>query len=265
MSVKSTWERFFDAHAPIYDGNAFTRSTAAEVEFLLEELHLPAGGSVLDVGCGTGRHAIALAGRGHAVTGLDLSSEMLARARQSARAAGVEVDWVQGDATRFAFPAPFDAAICLCEGAFGLLGPADDPIEQPLSILRNVARSLRPGAKALFTVLSAAPMLRRASPEDVAAGRFDPMTLVASTEMPPREGHPPVAVRERGFVPTELALLFRAAGLSVLNLWGGTAGRWGRRPLDLDDIEIMAVVCRPAAEARPSDPAAAGRTIDGCG
>jgi len=47
---------------------------------------------------------------------------------------------------------------------------------------------------------------------------------------------PAVAVRERGFVPTELVLLFRLAGMSVLNMWGGTAGNWGRRSLDLDVI-----------------------------
>ena len=41
MSDKSTWERFFDAHAPIYDENVFTKNTIREVGFLLEELNLP--------------------------------------------------------------------------------------------------------------------------------------------------------------------------------------------------------------------------------
>jgi SAM-dependent methyltransferase len=58
------------------------------VDFLLEELDLQPGGSVLDVGCGTGRHSIELAKRGYAATGLDLSSEMLARAAIAAKAAG---------------------------------------------------------------------------------------------------------------------------------------------------------------------------------
>ncbi|MFO7578196.1 MAG: hypothetical protein R6W66_10760, partial [Pelovirga sp.] len=39
---RSTWERFFDAHAPIYERNVFTRNTVREVDFLLEELELPA-------------------------------------------------------------------------------------------------------------------------------------------------------------------------------------------------------------------------------
>jgi len=90
-------------------------------------------------------------------------------------------------------------------------------------------------------------MLRRYRNEDVAEGRFDPFTMVESGAYPPREGLPAVPVRERGFVPTELRLLFHLAGMAVLNMWGGTAENWGRRPLDLDEIEIM-IVARKAAE-----------------
>ncbi len=252
MPEKTTWERFFDAHAPIYEGNVFTKNTGHEVDFLLEELHLPPGGPVLDVGCGTGRHAIELAKRGYAVTGLDLSSEMLSRAAEVAKAARVHVEWIRADATHFTLPERYDAAVCLCEGAFGLLGQSDDPIDQPLSILCNVSRSLKPRARAVFTVLNGAAMIRRFRNKDVAEGRFDPLTMVESSEQAPREGLPAIAVRERAFVPTELILLFRIAGMSVLNMWGGTAGNWGRRPLDLDEIEIMIVACKTA------EPSAAG-------
>ena len=82
MTEKSTWEAFFDAHAPVYEDNVFTKNTVLEVDFLLEELSLQPGDSILDVGCGTGRHSIELARRGYAVTGIDLSSEMLARAAE---------------------------------------------------------------------------------------------------------------------------------------------------------------------------------------
>jgi SAM-dependent methyltransferase len=250
MPEKTTWERFFDAHAPIYETNDFTKNTVNEVDFLLEELELKQGDSVLDVGCGTGRHSIELAGRGYRVTGLDLSTEMLARAAASARAAEVEVAWVRSNATRFTFPARFDAAICLCEGAFGLLGQSDDPIDQPLAILRNTSQSLKPGAKAIFTVLNGAAMLRKYQNKDVAEGRFDPLAMVESSKYAPKEGLPPIPTRERAFIPTELRLLFSMAGLSALNIWGGTAGNWGRRPLDLDEIEIM-VVARKTGEPRP--------------
>ena len=244
MTGKSIWEAFFDAHAPVYEDNIFTKNTIHEVDFLLEELSLQPGSSILDVGCGTGRHSIELARRGFNVTGLDLSTEMLARAADAARSAGVTVEWIRSDATKFSLPGRYDSAICLCEGAFGLLGQSDDPIGQPLSILCNISRSLKPGAKAVLTVLNAMAMIRRSTNKDVDEGRFDPLTLVESSECPPRENMPAVPVREKAFVPTELVLLFRLAGMSVLNIWGGTAGNWGRRTLDLDEMEIMVVACK---------------------
>jgi SAM-dependent methyltransferase len=239
MQEKTTWEQFFDAHAPIYDANVFTK----------------AGDSVLDVGCGTGRHSIELAKRGYSVTGLDLSTEMLAKAATKAKAEYVKVEWVRSDATQFALPKKFDAAICLCEGALGLLSQTDDPISQPLAILRNISRSLKTGAKAVFTVLNAAAVLRRYQNKDVAEGRFDPITMVESSEHPPQEELPRIAVRERSFVPMELRLLIQIAGMSVLSIWGGTAGSWGRRILDLDEIEIM-VVARKTGERWTQDTAA---------
>jgi len=51
MPEKTSWEQFFDAHAPIYDDNVFTGNTINEVDFVLEELEVKAGDSVLDVGC----------------------------------------------------------------------------------------------------------------------------------------------------------------------------------------------------------------------
>ena len=247
MTVNS-WQGFFDSHAEIYDSNVFTGNTLAEVDFLVEHLGLAPGAAILDVGCGTGRHSVELARRGFAVTGLDLSGEMLARARARAEEAGVVVEWVQGDATRFDLGQRFDAAICLCEGAFGLLSAADDPWDQPLAILSNISRALRPGAPVALTALSAVGMFRRWSDDDVAAGRFDPATSVETSAMAPREGLEPVAVRERGFAPSELTLLFRLAGLGVTHVGGGTAGDWGIRPLKLDEIEVM-VLGRKAGES----------------
>lgn len=253
MTQKNSWETFFDAHAPQYHSNIFTKDTLREIDFLLDELNLPAGSTILDIGCGTGRHSRELAKRGYRVTGLDLSSEMLANAATMAKDAGVSVQWVHADATSFSLPEQFDAAICLCEGSLGLLSQTDDPIAQPLSILCNISRNLKPGARMVATVLSAARMLRSYSDEDVAAGRFHPLSLVDSTEMSPREGLPAVVVRERAFVGTELRLLFQLAGLTVDHMWGGTAGNWGRRPLELDEYEIMVVATRTGEPSCAAD------------
>jgi len=194
-----------------------------------------------------------LARRGYTVTGLDLSSEMLARAADAAKSARVNVNWIRSDATQFSLPGKYDGAVCLCEGAFGLLGQWDDSIGQPLSILCNISRCLKPHAKAVLTVLNATALIRKSTNKDVAEGRFDPITMVESSEYPSREGLLSVTIRERAFVPTELVLLFRLAGMSVLNIWGGTAGNWGRRTLDLDEMEIMIVACKTVEPSAASD------------
>ena len=253
MHEKNTWEEFFDAHAPIYDQNEFTKNTFREIDFLLEELELRPGASILDIGCGTGRHSIELARRGYVLTGIDLSSQMLDKAAETANAAGVHVEWVHSDAARFSLPKQFDGAICLCEGAFGLLGSTDDAISQPLAILRNICTSLKPEARAVFTVLNGLAMIRRYQAKDVEEGRFNPLTLVEVSDHAPREGLPKIRVRERAFVPTELSVLFRLAGMPVLNIWGGTAGNWGRRTIDLDEIEIMIVAHKGTEPTAPAD------------
>jgi len=213
-SNQSEWATFFNQHAPAYEDNCFTKNTLAEVDFIVEVLGLSSGMSVIDVGCGTGRHAIQLARRGLKVTGIDISHGMLEVARHHAEQAGVMVDWIEADARNFSLPKTFDAGICLCEGSLGLLGAADDPIEQPLAILRTIAESLKAGAPVLLTVLNG----------------YRPDTT---------------GLRERGFVPTELRLLFQTTGLVVEHIGGGTAGNWGKRLIDLDEIELMVMARKP--------------------
>ena len=74
------------------------------MDFLLDELSSPLRTTILDVGYGTGHHSIELARRSYAVTGLDLSRGMLAKAEEEALAAGVRVEWVFSDPTRFSLP-----------------------------------------------------------------------------------------------------------------------------------------------------------------
>lgn len=242
---RTDWQKFHDLEAPEYDQLCFTQNTAAEVEFIIDTMNLSPGASILDVGCGTGRHAIELARKGFSVTGIDLSAGMLEQARKKAEAAEVAVELIHADATSFSLEKQFDAAICICEGSFGLLGAGDDPNEHPLAILRNISRALKPGAKALFTVLNAFKMIRERTPEDVEQQRFDPLTMSTVTEYAPGEGLPLIHLRERAFTPTEITSLFQIAGLSVMNIWGGTAGNWGQRSIALDEFELMVVAQKP--------------------
>lgn len=244
---KSVWEEFFDIEAPHYLNEPFTKNTEKEIEFIMREFRLPKGAKILDVGCGVGRHSIELAKRGYRVTGIDISEGMLREAMKRAEKEGVSAEFIKADATKFRREREFDAAICLCEGAFSLLGLSDDPIEHDLAILRNVYESLKPGGKFLLTALSALWRVKKATNEDIEKGLFDPhsMTFFEEIEAPNGQKFP---IRERVYTPTELQLMFRMVGFKVLGVWGGTAGRWGKRKVDFDDIEIMVLAEKPAEE-----------------
>ncbi|HSV73419.1 MAG TPA: class I SAM-dependent methyltransferase [Chthonomonadales bacterium] len=246
MARDNSWMTFFDAHAPRYLENVFTYATQAEACFLVEELALAPGARILDLGCGVGRHAVELALRGYRVTGVDLSEGMLAVARRRASEAGVEVEWVRADACRYRAAEPFDGAVCLCEGAFGLLSEGDDPARRDLRILRRLRYALRPGAVLVLNCLHAGAPYRRHTAEEVAQGIFDPTTLVERCEIEADtlDGKIRFTGRERSYTAPEIRLLMQLAGFRVRSVWGGPAGGWRRAPLALDDIEIMLVATR---------------------
>jgi SAM-dependent methyltransferase len=71
---------------------------------LVKRARVRAGQRVLDVGCGTGVVALTAALRGADVVGLDLTPELLERARENARTVNVDVEWIEGDAEALPFP-----------------------------------------------------------------------------------------------------------------------------------------------------------------
>jgi SAM-dependent methyltransferase len=104
---------------------------------------------VLDLGCGTGSHAIPLAGRGYEVVGLDRSPGMLAAARVKAETAGAtgQISFLLDDVTAAGRMAPSDAVLMM----FNVLGYQTSPVEVG-TVLAAVRRALRPGGLFLFDV-----------------------------------------------------------------------------------------------------------------
>lgn len=97
-------------------------------------------GTLLDVPCGGGRHAVAMARHGYDVVGVDISADFLARAREAASAAQVEIELHERDMRDLPWPSRFDGAWCL-GNSFGYLGRAG-----ARDFVRAVSVALKPGA-----------------------------------------------------------------------------------------------------------------------
>ena len=223
-----------------YLDEGYTQGTAQEVDFLEGLLQLPAGARILDVGCGAGRHSLELARRGFHTTGIDISGGLVEYAQKVAKAEQLPADFRIMDARKLEFEDSFDAAICLCEGAFGLAGD-DDGHRQ---ILTGVSRALKPGATFVLTTINAFS----ASRNEDAASTFDPYTATSSwrqTLQNPQGEARAFEMHCTAFTYRELKWLLGGAGLGVRAGYGCVAGEFSRKPLELTDIEIMMVAQKP--------------------
>jgi SAM-dependent methyltransferase len=93
-----------DAHAWDERYAASRQWSSTPNQFVAGSLTDLVPGRALDLACGEGRNAIWLAARGWSVTALDFSAVAIDRGREAAKEAGVEVDWVVGDALHHPLP-----------------------------------------------------------------------------------------------------------------------------------------------------------------
>jgi SAM-dependent methyltransferase len=218
-------ERYPELFGPL-EGNA-----EKEVDEILDLLTLHPGSAVEDLGCGRGRHAIPLARRGFAVTGVDLSEKMLGMARTRARKEGVAVEWVREDMRVFRRPGAFD----LCLSLFTSFGYFND--EENQKVLDNVGMSLKEGGILLLDLRNAEKGLSRLEDGDqtieVPSGklrmsiRFNLRTMRATAEH--------VLFRQDGirisstfdvrvYSIGELEAMLGFAGMRMKNVFGSLSG-----------------------------------------
>lgn len=148
--MKPWYEELFENYGEQYDKESFTQGTKGECDFIEKELNYDKSLKIIDIGCGTGRHAIELTKRGYSVTGIDLSESQLKKARENAEREKLEIEFLQHDARNLPFENQFDVAIMLCEGGFPLM----ETDEMNFEILKNVTKSLKSSAKFIFTTLN---------------------------------------------------------------------------------------------------------------
>ncbi|MBN2554322.1 MAG: methyltransferase domain-containing protein [Anaerolineales bacterium] len=90
------WYQALYEHFDGYDEEPYTQCTADEVDFLEVILNQRHWGTVLGIGCGTGRHALELARRGYKVTGVDLSEAMIDQGKKQAEQEGLAIHFLAG-------------------------------------------------------------------------------------------------------------------------------------------------------------------------
>ncbi|MGH7131103.1 MAG: class I SAM-dependent methyltransferase [Phycisphaerales bacterium] len=137
------WSEIYDS-----DGNPLVALEERVAPALLGDVR---GLTVADIGCGTGRHALALAARGANVTAVDFSAGMLAAAR--AKAGAERVKWIEHDlAGRLPLESgAFDRVVCAL---------VFDHIADVAGLMGELGRICKPHGSVLVTIMHPAMMLR---------------------------------------------------------------------------------------------------------
>lgn len=255
MKAKQWYETLFENYGQKYDNESFTQGTMGECDFIEKEIHYNKALKILDVGCGTGRHAIELAKRGYSITGIDLSESLLEKAREKAKQCGLQVEFLQHDARSLPFENQFDVAIMMCEGGFPLM----ETDEMNFDILKNVSNSLKVKSTFIFTTLNGLFPLFHSINDFLANGvvegnatynskHFDLMTFrdYNITKVEDDNGEEKeLECNERYYVPSEITWLLKTLGFTKIDIFGAKLGAFSREDqLTTSDFEMLVIAER---------------------
>ncbi|MCC6671000.1 MAG: methyltransferase domain-containing protein [Planctomycetes bacterium] len=217
------WKEFFEGPAAeVWHRVVTPEWTQAEAEFLAR--WFDPGSQVLDVPCGDGRLAVALAQRGMQVTGVDGSALLLGHARVAS--AGLPVTWRRSDMRELPWAGVFDGAWCL-GNSFGYLGDEGDA-----TFLAAVHTALRPGGRFVLEAASAEAVFPRFQPRRwwpvgdwifASAVTYDPLEgRVCSEYTVVHDGKVSrMTAWQRVRCAREVIAMLRAAGFADVQLYGG--------------------------------------------
>lgn len=248
--MKQWYEELFEDFSENYDKETFTEGTIGETDFFEKEILSDKTFSILDIGCGTGRHSLELARRGYRVTGIDLSPSMIDRAKKLAKSEDLSIKFFIRDARRINFNASFDLAIMICEGAFPLM----ETDEMNFTILKNAYSSLKPGGKFIFTTLNGLFPLFHSVKDFINQGSENEKTTDLSFDLMTFRQHSLYETKddkgkkkslkcdERYYVPSEITWLLKSAGFINSQIFGCKLGAFSRKDdLTTEDFEMLVI------------------------
>lgn len=146
--AQQAYERMAAANPEL--SHPWAKHAPAEVHALLKQIDLPSGARVLDFGCGSGRHSIEFALKGHTTFGIDGSSRFIDEAKKRAQELGLtNTQFLQKDGLDWATSEQYDLGLCL----YDVIGsyPVDALNER---LFQNLVKSVRPLGWVVFSVMS---------------------------------------------------------------------------------------------------------------
>lgn len=222
------WERVYPV---VFSPARFARADEEAAE--LTALTGITGGRALDLCCGPGRHAVALARRGFDVTGVDLTQFLLDRGREHADAHKVQVEFIRQDMREFVRPGSYDLILNLFT-SFGYFATENEDMRT----LKNMVESLSDGGALVIDVLGKEALAERLQAERTPIEEHDGSLLVQKVEIVDdwcRAKSEWILIRDdkvdRFFFEhtlysgKELRELMNWAGLSKVELYGNLDGR----------------------------------------
>lgn len=244
-SSQEWWQTYFDeSYLRTYVDILSPSNTKRQVEFIIRTLQPRHNEKILDLACGQGRHALALAEKGYQVTGVDYSEPLIRRAKEEARKKALDARFYRQNMLEISWISRFDYVLSI----FTSIGyfASEEANERIFAVIAQV---LKPGGKLLLEVHNTSRQFRKIA----AKGKVDKRSgflvrkyrAVLSTglkvsvkdEFDPLKLRWPMTLkwRENGklrlsrsdvrvyFLP-EIRHLLEENGLVIKKLWGDFAG-----------------------------------------